>query len=140
MSGTQGGQSEDPPVSPSPPGRARRRSRLTLALAVAAIAAIVLGGLWSVNTWDQMSAANDHYNLGVDLQEQGKMSEAVAEYGTAIRLKPDFAEAHTNLGIALKAQGELEEAVAEFRKARDNAPPGSHFAQSIERELTGTED
>jgi hypothetical protein len=41
VSGTQGGQGDDPPFSTSPPERVRRRRRLTLALAVAAIPAIV---------------------------------------------------------------------------------------------------
>ena len=49
--------------------------------------------------------------------DQGKLEEAIAEFRTAIRLKPDFAEAHYNLGIALAGQGKLEEAIAEYRAA-----------------------
>ena len=36
---------------------------------------------------------------------------------TAIRIKPDYAEAHINLGIALQAQGKPEEAIAAYRAA-----------------------
>ena len=39
--------------------------------------------------------------------DQGKPDEAVAEYRTALRLKPDYAEAHSNLGNALRDQGKL---------------------------------
>jgi Flp pilus assembly protein TadD len=35
----------------------------------------------------------------------GKLDEAIAEYRTAIRLKPDFAEPHTGLGGALQELG-----------------------------------
>ena len=49
--------------------------------------------------------------------DQGKLEEAIAAYRTAIRLKPDYAEAHYNLGIALHDQGKLEEAIAEYRTA-----------------------
>ena len=115
LSDTERGQSDDPPVSPSPPERARRR--VTLTSAVAAIGAILLGGLCFGRGQEQPADAVAHYNLGVDLQAQGKLEEAVAEYRTAIRLKPDDADAHGNLGNALQAQGKLEEAVAEFRTA-----------------------
>jgi tetratricopeptide (TPR) repeat protein len=53
-----------------------------------------------------------HSNLGLALQAQGKLKEAVASYRRALAHKPDDAYAHTNLGSALKQQGELEEAVA----------------------------
>ena len=61
--------------------------------------------------------ARKHYNLGVDYQAQGKFDEAIAEYKTAIRIKPDFAEAHNNLGLAYFHQNKLNEAIAEFKTA-----------------------
>ncbi len=69
----------------------------------------------------------------------GKPEDLIAEFRTAIRLKPDFAEAHYNLGIALRAEGKREEAVAEFRKARKNAQRGSKLAQFVERALIATD-
>jgi serine/threonine-protein kinase len=48
---------------------------------------------------------------------QGKLEEAISEYRTAIRLKPDDARAHCNLGVARKHQGQLDVATAEFRAA-----------------------
>ena len=46
-----------------------------------------------------------------------KPAEAIAEYRTAIRIRPDYAIAHHNLGNVLAFQGNLEEAVAEYRTA-----------------------
>jgi tetratricopeptide (TPR) repeat protein len=48
---------------------------------------------------------------------QGKRERAVAEFRTAIRLKPDYPEAHHNLGNALKDEGKLGEAILEWREA-----------------------
>ncbi len=38
--------------------------------------------------------AEAHNNLGIVLQELGRLDEAEASYTQAIALKPDFAEAH----------------------------------------------
>ena len=61
--------------------------------------------------------AGAHYRLGNALTDQGKLEEAIAEYRTAIRLKPDYADAHTNLGAALNDQGKFAEAIPELREA-----------------------
>jgi serine/threonine-protein kinase len=57
-----------------------------------------------------------HYNLGLALQDQGKLDEAIAEYREALRLKAD-PDAHINLANALRDQGRLDEATAEYHKA-----------------------
>ena len=41
----------------------------------------------------------------------------MASFHTAVRLKPDYAEAHNNLGNALTALGRVEEAAASFQEA-----------------------
>ena len=56
-------------------------------------------------------------NLGIALQNQGKLDEAIAAYRHAIGIKPDYAEVHSNLGIALKSQRKLDEAIAACRRA-----------------------
>jgi len=60
-----------------------------------------------------------HNNLGLILSKTpGRLSEAIAHYEEALRLKPDFAEAHDNLGNALSAlPGRLGEAVAQHEEA-----------------------
>jgi predicted O-linked N-acetylglucosamine transferase (SPINDLY family) len=61
-------------------------------------------------------------NLGVALNDQGKLEEAIAAYRQAISIKPDFAEAYSNLGNSLNEQGKLDEAIAEYRKAINIRP------------------
>ena len=51
-----------------------------------------------------------HNNLGITLQELGKLNDAETSYRQAIALNPDFAEAHFNLGITLQELGKLNEA------------------------------
>jgi protein O-GlcNAc transferase len=40
----------------------------------------------------------EHNNIAVDLQERGKLDEAIAEFRTAIRTEPAHYAAHFNLG------------------------------------------
>jgi tetratricopeptide (TPR) repeat protein len=56
-------------------------------------------------------------NLGLALQDKGRLGEAVAAHRQAIRLRPRSAKAHTNLGVALRAQRKLDEAVNAHREA-----------------------
>jgi len=61
--------------------------------------------------------AEAHSNLGVTLQELGRLDEAAASYTQAIALRSDFAEAHSNLGVTLLELGRLDEAEASYRQA-----------------------
>ena len=61
--------------------------------------------------------AEAHSNLGLALQELGKLDEAVASYHKALAIKPDYVQAHNNLGNTLHELGRLDEAVASCRKA-----------------------
>jgi tetratricopeptide (TPR) repeat protein/2-polyprenyl-3-methyl-5-hydroxy-6-metoxy-1,4-benzoquinol methylase len=67
-----------------------------------------------------------HSSLGLALQAQGKLEEAVASYRRALAHKPDDAHAHNNLGNTLKQQGKLEEAVACYRRALSHNPDDAH--------------
>jgi predicted O-linked N-acetylglucosamine transferase (SPINDLY family) len=58
-----------------------------------------------------------HYQLGVALDEQQRVREALDHYEQAIRAMPNFAEAHNNRGVALKALGRVEQALASFERA-----------------------
>lgn len=57
------------------------------------------------------------YNLGVVLERQGQLDQAITAFQQAITLKPDYAQAHNNLGNALCSQGRLDEAIAACRQA-----------------------
>jgi tetratricopeptide (TPR) repeat protein len=63
-----------------------------------------------------------YYNLGIALDQQGKLAQTVAAYQKAIDLKLDTAEVHFSLGTALTKQGKLAAAVAAYRKAIDRKP------------------
>jgi tetratricopeptide (TPR) repeat protein len=57
------------------------------------------------------------YNLGVVLQTQGRLPDAIAAYRHAVAVRPGFATAYTNLGAALQDLGQLDDAVASHRQA-----------------------
>jgi predicted O-linked N-acetylglucosamine transferase (SPINDLY family) len=55
--------------------------------------------------------------MGIALNDQGKLEEAIEAHKKAIALKPDYADAYINMGIALNDQGKLEEAIEAYKKA-----------------------
>ena len=55
--------------------------------------------------------------MGMALQEQGKLEEAIEAQNKALAIKPDYAEAYNNMGNAFKDQDKLEEAIEAYRKA-----------------------
>ena len=40
--------------------------------------------------------------MGIALQDQGKLEEAIEAYKKAISIKPDYTKAYNNMGIALQ--------------------------------------
>jgi Flp pilus assembly protein TadD len=75
------------------------------------------GVLWqrAVDMTDDNYIARN--NLGSVLLERGKAAEAVAQFGEALRLRPNYAEARDNLATALVWQGKLDEAARQLREA-----------------------
>jgi tetratricopeptide (TPR) repeat protein len=72
--------------------------------------------------WRQTLARNPdcwlaHNNLGLLLDDEGHMEEAMEHYHKAIQLNPNFSEVRNNLGRALADQGRFDEAMVNFRKA-----------------------
>ncbi len=75
-----------------------------------------------IEIWEGVAAKSPakfrpHYNLGVLYDKQGRLTDAVTELLTAIRLEPDNAKAHNNLGYIYGKQNHLEEAVKELKVA-----------------------
>ncbi len=66
---------------------------------------------------DNPDSAMVHNNLGVIRAGQGRLPEAVAEFGSALRLEPGYADAERNLGLALAREGRADEAVAHYEAA-----------------------
>lgn len=63
-------------------------------------------------------SAEAHYSAGVDLSHAGRLTQAVAEFETALRIRPDYAEAQNNLGVALtQIPQRAPEALAHFQAA-----------------------
>jgi len=58
-----------------------------------------------------------HINLGVALEQEGKLDEAIAEYRAAGAITPNRYQIHHNLGDCFARQGELTKALAEYREA-----------------------
>ena len=60
-----------------------------------------------------------HVGLGAAFSHvPGRLSDEIAEYQAALRIKPDYAEAHNNLGNALlQVPGRLPDAMAEYKTA-----------------------
>jgi serine/threonine protein kinase/Flp pilus assembly protein TadD len=58
-----------------------------------------------------------YLNLGVILDANGQVDDAIAAYREAIRLEQNYAEAHHYLGADLLEKGRLDEGIAELRAA-----------------------
>ncbi len=63
-----------------------------------------------------------HYNLGKILGDCRRFDEAITQYRTALKIKPDYPEAYYNLGLALSECGRLDEAIVNYRKALEIKP------------------
>ncbi len=71
--------------------------------------------------------AEAYYNLGIVMQELGRLDEAEAIYKKAITLKPDH-KVYNNLGNVMQELGRLDEAEASYKKAITLKPD---FIQAI---------
>ena len=58
-----------------------------------------------------------HNTLGVILAQRGQMSEAIAEFAEAVRMRPDLVVAQRNLAMTLAGQNRTDEAIATLVQA-----------------------
>ena len=63
-----------------------------------------------------LNESEEHYNAGVDLQQQGRLEDAIAEYDQAIRLNPRAAF-YRNLGLAYIEHGDSQRAILDLNEA-----------------------
>jgi tetratricopeptide (TPR) repeat protein/4-amino-4-deoxy-L-arabinose transferase-like glycosyltransferase len=87
-----------------------------LAPALACIAVIAVFANWPILSSELMRAVTEN-NLGVALEEEGRLGEAADHYRRAVALQADYAPAYNNLGTALHTKGELDESVAAYERA-----------------------
>ena len=63
------------------------------------------------------AGARTHFEAGIALQKTGRLEEAIAEYGEAIRLDPWLALAHMNRGLVHKSLGGYLRAMQDYDEA-----------------------
>jgi tetratricopeptide (TPR) repeat protein len=75
--------------------------------------------IWASTVAACPGSVRAHYSLGLALErDPDRLTDAIAEYETAVQIEPDFAEAHNNLANALaRMPGRLAEAIAEYQAA-----------------------
>jgi len=72
--------------------------------------------------FQQSQDATAKFNRAVELQQQGKLVEAAAEYRAALSVKSNYPEAQANLGVVLARLGKYDEAIAAYESALKLAP------------------
>ena len=60
---------------------------------------------------------SSHYNLGITLQELGRLEEAETSHRKAIALKPNYANAYYSLGLLLFEAKQYEKAAEQLTTA-----------------------
>ncbi len=62
------------------------------------------------------ATAEEHFNRGVTLYEQGRLDKAIGEFTKAIELDPNYAEAYRSRGFAYSKKGKDHWAYADITK------------------------
>ena len=57
-----------------------------------------------------------HYNLGIALDQKGRVDEAITQYREALEINADDAAAHNNLGTDLFQKGKVDEAMLHYQE------------------------
>jgi len=73
-------------------------------------------------SFQQPQDAVARFDRAVELQQQGKLDEAAAEYRAALAIRPDYPEAQANLGVVLARLGKYDEAITAYESALKLAP------------------
>ncbi len=71
--------------------------------------------------------ALNHFNQGVDYQEQGRPDLAIEEYTQAIKIEPQLTEAFMNRGLAHALQGRYLQALTDFNTAIESRPDSANL-------------
>ena len=70
----------------------------------------------------QPADTTERFNRAVELQRQGALKEAAAEYKALLEANPNYVEALGNLGSVLSRLGRYEESVDAYERALKLAP------------------
>jgi TolA-binding protein len=110
--------------------RGWKNRRMVLAISTGVVLLALMACTWSqVRLWKNSTLLFKHalnvtdnnykaYNLlGITLERQGRLTDALRHYFEALRIKPDYAEAPYNMGNVLMRQGRLKEALRHYSEA-----------------------
>jgi tetratricopeptide (TPR) repeat protein len=89
---------------------------------------------------DPGRAVSAHYQSAVDLEQKGRIDDAIAEYRKAIHETPHHADSHYNLGRLLAAKGDHQGARAEFLQAVQLRPDDPDYHNNLGLELKNAGD
>lgn len=66
---------------------------------------------------NQFPKAEQHFDSGVELPEQGRLKQAISAYDEALRLNPQYAKAYNNRGFAYDNLGQYQRAIQDYDEA-----------------------
>jgi Flp pilus assembly protein TadD len=92
------------------------------ALLAAFVVATALAGCSRIVVLHDALTAEEHNDLGVVYEREGKTELAAREYRRALRRDPSLARARVNLGNLAAGLGRWKRAAAEYRRALRVAP------------------
>jgi tetratricopeptide (TPR) repeat protein len=103
-------------------------SRRSAIFAGSALIVVIIAANWPLLSKPRMRAITET-NLGVALQEDGRLDEAIAQYRRAVDIQGDYAPAYNNLGVALRAAGSVDAAIDAYQRALATAGdyPDAHY-------------
>ena len=75
------------------------------------------------------AAANQLIDEGNELEDQGRLDDALAFYENAVAVAPGLARAHLNVGNICYARGDLDGAIEAYRRGLERQPDhaGGHY-------------
>lgn len=76
-----------------------------------------------------LAAANQLIDEGNELEDQGRLADALAFYENAVGMAPGLARAHLNVGNICYARGDIEGAIEAYRRGLKRQPDhaGGHY-------------
>jgi len=104
------------------------------------VALIMLAAISASAQLDQSRAVSAHFQSAVDLEKEGRVDAAIAEYREAIKETPYHADSHYNLGRLLAAKGDHQGARAEFLQAIQLRPNDPDYHNNLGLELKNAGD